>query len=82
MVLFEWRIQENLSGVKLIKYTIILLLIISLAFNYHLYYEKEDYIVQLGAENQQTVRVALHEIREGQTDYWITTLKEKKAMFI
>ncbi|QOR67297.1 hypothetical protein IM538_03925 [Cytobacillus suaedae] len=61
---------------RMINYTVVILLVTSISFNYYLYKEKEGYLMQLGADNQRTVRGILNELSEGNTDHMIKTLKE------
>jgi hypothetical protein len=62
---------------KLVKYVFILILITSLIVNYYLYKENASFMNRIGSENLATVRLTLHELDDGSTDFFIETLKEE-----
>ncbi|WLR52527.1 hypothetical protein LC040_06415 [Bacillus tianshenii] len=64
---------------KIINYTLVLFLIISLCFNFYLYKEKQHFMAQVGAENQLTVRKTMNKLNETSVDFWVSRLQKEKG---
>ncbi|MGM8216602.1 hypothetical protein ACLIA0_13665 [Bacillaceae bacterium W0354] len=61
---------------KILTSVLILLLVVSVGFNYKLYQENKDYKMSIGSDYLMTVRDTLFELSSPDNSYWLEVLEE------
>lgn len=63
---------------KITVYGLLIVLALSIYFNYNLYKENQNFKVRMGAEYKGTFAITLVRLNEGDVDFWIETLQNEE----
>lgn len=63
---------------KITLYGLLIVVFLSIYFNYHLYKENQSFKVRIGSDYQGTVAGTLFRLKEGDVDFWVETLKNEE----